>query len=247
MRKFLIAAAAALAAVSLTGCSGETAVNDNAVQTSAVSVADTGTEPLIVIEDPEEQPVPANTDAAQPQETVTQPPVSGDDGFVVITETPDEGAEGTSSQAQPEETAKFTYKASSTKWSEDYSDLTGASVTYRDVDIENAKGTCTVVINYREDKDANITPLSEMAERAIAEKGMTDTLSIAAQGETTFNGLGAYAVSGRYTMKDVDFDVDLTVVNEDEDVLEIWTMSYVGCTEAMQNNFNEVLSTVKFK
>ena len=104
-----------------------------------------------------------------------------------------------------------------------------------------------MVINYREDQQANVTPLSELADRALAEKGMTDTLEITSQGETTFNNYDAYSVSGRYTMKDVDFNVTLDVISEDENVLEVWTMSYTGCTEAMQSNFSEVLSTVNFK
>ena len=244
MKKFVIAAAAALTAVSLTGCSGDTEVNDNVQQTTqAVQTADTAvTEPLIVIEDPGDQPA-VSTDSVQ--QTVTQAPESSAEGFVELTEEPSE--DSTSSQAAPQETAKFTYKASSSKWSEDYSDATGASVTYRDVDIENAKGTCTVVINYREDQQANVTPLSELADRALAEKGMTDTLEITSQGETTFNNYNAYSVSGRYIMKDVDFNVTLDVLSEDENVLEVWTMSYTGCTEAMQSNFSEVLSTVNFK
>ena len=244
MKKFVIAAAAALTAVSLTGCSGDTEVNDNVQQTTqAVQTADTAvTEPLIVIEDPGDQPA-VSTDSVQ--QTVTQAPESSAEGFVELTEEPSE--DSTSSQAAPQETAKFTYKASSSKWSEDYSDATGASITYRDVDIENAKGTCTVVINYREDQQANVTPLSELADRALAEKGMTDTLEITSQGETTFNNYDAYSVSGRYTIKDVDFNVTLDVISEDENVLEVWTMSYTGCTEAMQSNFSEVLSTVNFK
>ena len=133
MKKFVIAAAAALTAVSLTGCSGDTEVNDNVQQTTqAVQTADTAvTEPLIVIEDPGDQPA-VSTDSVQ--QTVTQAPESSAESFVELTEEPSK--DSTSSQAAPQETAKFTFKASSSKWSEDYSDATGASVTYRDVDIE---------------------------------------------------------------------------------------------------------------
>ena len=44
----------------------------------------------------------------------------------------------------------------------------------------------------------------------------------------------------------ISFDLDISILAEDTNVLEVWVVSYDQCTAAMRDNFNEVLKTIRF-
>lgn len=242
MKRILIAALAASAAVCLTACGGEKK-NDGSgrVKKQPVdSVVTEGEDSVSAESDRESSAVSAAMSSAVSSAAETAAVGSGE---------PDEDisrAEDSSSGEKAEENgAVFTFTADESKWNTEQEGKS-AELTYNGDDIPLAKGNCTIMINSREIEDMPERTLSEVADAIVDSKGLASSLTEIGRGESVLGGHDAYTLSYVYTVNNVRFDLDISVMAEDTTVLEVWVMSYEECTAAMEGHFEEVLKTVRF-
>lgn len=240
MKKIAIAALAALTAVSLAACGGEKK-NDGSGRVKKLPAVNTTDDEDLV------QTVSESKSAEESEEELS----SDDDGRIVI-ELKDPDEENGSDKADTSEAAEkkekkalFTFSADGDKWKVEQ-DKNSASIIYNGDDIEFAKGNCTIMINSREIEDMPDRTLSEVADAIVDSKGLTSSVEVASRGESVLGGHDAYTLDCIYTVKNVDFDLEITVMAEGTSVLEVWVMSYEDCTDAMRSNFDEVLKTIRF-
>ena len=240
MKKILIAALAAITAVSLTAC-GDKEKNDGSGRVAklpadaAITDAEdeTPTDVEIQLGGNAQTDTPDGTTAADAEDSKT----------VIEINDPDAPAE---TQAQPESAdAPFSFKADSSKWKVT-SDDKSASLIYNADDITYAKGNCSIMINTRTVEDMPDRTLREIADAILDSKGMTDSITVNTRGESLLGSHDAYTLHCVYKMDKADFDLDITVMAEGTQVVEVWVMSYTDCTAAMQDNFAQVLDTVSF-
>ena len=243
MKKLVIAALAALTAVSLTAC-GSKDKKDGSGRVAKMPVQDTVTDAEDVT--PTDVEIQLGTAAENNAET------SEEDGKTVI-KLDDPDAEADSGEEKPDSTsaaeatagAPFSFRADSSKWNVT-SDDKSASLIYNADDITYAKGNCSIMINTRTVDDMPDRTLSEIADAILDSKGMTDNITVNTRGESLLGDHNAYTLHCVYKMDKADFDLDITVMAEGTQVVEVWVMSYTDCTAAMQDNFSQVLDTVSF-
>lgn len=242
MKKIAIAALAAVVAFGLTACGGEKKNEQGKADAPSATEKPAGNTPGIVVVDPnEDKPAASDTSAAES----SQP----DDGGQTVIEIKDPDAPDTSSAAEKkkkEYKATFTVKADEAKWETTQESSSSTSIIYKADDIADAKDNCSIMINSRVVETMAEMTLSEVADAVIDSKGLKDSIEITDRGDTKVGGHAAYTVSGVYTTEGISFDIDISIMAEDTNVLEVWVLSYDKCTSAMRDNFNEVLKTISF-
>lgn len=240
MRRFAMAALAALMAVSLAGC-GDKEKNDGSgrVKKMPPETVTTAEEDITAAE--EVSVSVTETTAATAAAAVTS------EVSAAVTEVTAPAESGAESKAEAVQTAgaPFTFKADESKWTVT-ADEVSAAITYNADDIQYAKGNCTIMINARTVPDMEDRQLSDLADAIIDSKGLTDSVKVNTRGDSVLNGHDAYSLDCLYTVKDVEFDLDITVMAEGTQVIEVWVISYKDCTEAMQANYDAVLDTIAF-
>ncbi|WP_294490654.1 hypothetical protein [uncultured Ruminococcus sp.] len=246
MRRFAMAALAALMAVSLAGC-GDKEKNDGSgrVKKMPPETVTTAEEDITAEEDAAsaEEVSSAVTDDAVT--AVPQSEISGESAAVTEVTAPAESGAESKAEAVQTAGAPFTFKADESKWTVT-ADEVSAAITYNADDIQYAKGNCTIMINARTVPDMEDRLLSDLADAIIDSKGLTDSVKVNTRGDSVLNGHDAYSLDCLYTVKDVEFDLDITVMAEGTQVIEVWVISYKDCTEAMQANYDAVLDTIAF-
>lgn len=253
MKKIVIAALAAVISVCLAAC-GDQAKNDGSGRVKKIPPKTQTTE----AEDTTETEAPAgdgpaeeSTPADESEKVITTEAPDETDLTVEKKDEPenskaaDSTADSSADAAKPAADTPFTFSADSTKW--DVAEENGsATITYKSDDIQYAKGNCTIMINSRVVEDMADRMLSELADAIIDSKGLTDSVTVNDRGQSVLNGHDAYTMNCLYTIKDVKFDLDITIMAEDTRVVEVWVISYQDCTDAMSANFDEVLKTIAF-
>ena len=236
MKRTVIAALAALLAVTMTACGNK----DKKDGSGRVEKLPPATQQTTAEEDTTEAEETAAPETTQAEES--------DEPVVIELKDPDAEDSGAESKAADNAGAgaPFTFKADSSKWIVEQDDVS-AAITYNSDDIQFAKGNCTVMINARTVEDMEDRGLSELADAIVDSKGLTDKVTVSSRGESVLGGHDAYKLSCLYTVNGVEFDLDIYVMAEGTQVIETWVMSYKDCTDAMQANFEQVLDTVAFK
>ena len=246
MKRSVIAALAVITAMCCTACGGSDK-NDSAAAAASVPAKSETTAA-------DDTDTPADTSADAVTETAPVSPetpdetdVSKPDGPIVVKiDDPDKAeSKAPESGSTENKAASFTFNADSSKW-KITQDGSSAAITYNGDDIDYAKGNCTIMINSRIVEDMADRTLGEVADAIIDSKGLTDSVEIVSRGESVLGGHDGYTLSCVYTANNIKFDLDITVLAEDTQVLEVWVMSYQDCTDAMQDNFDEVLKTIEF-
>ena len=242
MKKIAIAAMAAVVAVSLAACGGKEN-KDGKKESNSAAATPAGNTPGIVIVDPNEgNPAADNTAAAENSDS------EAEDKTVIEIKDP-EAADTSSSAAEKkkkETKPVFTVKADDKKWETTQDSSSAMSIVYKADDIADAKDNCSIMINSRVVETMAEMTLSEVADAVIDSKGLKDQIEISDRGDTKVGGHAAYTVSGVYSVDGISFDLDISILAEDTNVLEVWVVSYDQCTAAMRDNFNEVLKTIRF-
>lgn len=245
MKRILAAALAAVTAVCCTACGSSGNDTESAKEAAAPVQQEepTGTQEVTIVINSEEPEVtteyddtPFTIDLTKPEPDESQ----GDEGDTVIELGKSDNSD---SKATP---AAFTFTADNSKWSVSQDDSKSASITYNGDDIDYAKGNCTIMINSRVVSDMADRTLGEVADAIIDSKGLTDSVEIVSRGESVLGGHDGYTLSCVYSVDKIKFDLDITILAEGSNVLEVWVMSYQDCTDKMQENFDEVLNTIKF-
>lgn len=215
-------------AVSLTAC-GKKNKNDSSeiVKKQPVNTTDS-----------EDNTSPEDTEATEAEDEAPK----ADDKVVIDIEDPTEDSSGTE---QDKPTSLFTFKADEDIWNVEQ-DENSASIIYNGDDVQFAKGNCTILINTREIEDMADRTLGEVADAIVDSKGLSSSIVVNDRGESVLGGQDAYTLECTYTVGEVKFDLDITVMADGIDVVEVWVMSYEECTDAMQKKFDEVLKTIKF-
>lgn len=242
MKKIAIAAMAAVVAVSLAACGGKEN-KDGKKESNSAAATPAGNTPGIVVVDPNEgKPAVSADTSADSSHT--------DDSEQTVIEIKDPDAVDTSSSAaekkKKETKPVFTVKADDKKWETTQDSSSSMSIVYKADDIADAKDNCSIMINSRVVETMAEMTLSEVADAVIDSKGLKDQIEISDRGDTKVGGHAAYTVSGVYSVDGISFDLDISILAEDTNVLEVWVVSYDQCTAAMRDNFNEVLKTIRF-
>ena len=242
MKKIAIAAMAAVVAVSLAACGGKEN-KDGKKESNSAAATPAGNTPGIVVVDPNEgKPAVSADTSADSSHT--------DDSEQTVIEIKDPDAVDTSSSAaekkKKETKPVFTVKADDKKWETTQDSSSAMSIVYKADDIADAKDNCSIMINSRVVETMAEMTLSEVADAVIDSKGLKDQIEISDRGDTKVGGHAAYTVSGVYSVDGISFDLDISILAEDTNVLEVWVVSYDQCTAAMRDNFNEVLKTIRF-
>lgn len=242
MKKIAIAAMAAVVAVSLAACGGKEN-KDGKKESNSAAATPAGNTPGIVVVDPNEgKPAVSADTSADSSHT--------DDSEQTVIEIKDPDAVDTSSSAaekkKKETKPTFTVKADDKKWETTQDSSSSMSIVYKADDIADAKDNCSIMINSRVVETMAEMTLSEVADAVIDSKGLKDQIEISDRGDTKVGGHAAYTVSGVYSVDGISFDLDISILAEDTNVLEVWVVSYDQCTAAMRDNFNEVLKTIRF-
>lgn len=240
MRRFAIAALAALMSVSLAGC-GDKEKNDGSGRVKKMP-------PVTETTAAEDAASAEEVSSAVTDGAVTAVPQSEiSDESAVVVEIKDPAESGTESKAEAVQAAgaPFTFKADESKWTVT-ADEVSAAITYNADDIQYAKGNCTIMINARTVPDMADRLLSDLADAIIDSKGLTDSVKVNTRGDSVLNGHEAYYLDCLYTVNGVEFDLDINVMAEGTQVIEVWVISYKECTEAMQANYDAVLDTIAF-
>lgn len=243
MKKIAIAALAAVMALGLTACGDKNkdSADKTADSASAETGAPSGDTPGIVVIDPNEGKTAVN-------DTSSAAGHDPDKDEQTVIEIKDPDAADTSSAAEKKKESKpvFTVKADEAKWETTQESSSSTSIIYKGDDIADAKDNCSIMINSRVVETMAEMTLSEVADAVIDSKGMKDLIDVTDRGDTKIGGHAAYTVSGVYTSDGVSFDIDISIMAEDTNVLEVWVISYDQCTSAMRDNFNKVLKTISF-
>ena len=242
MKKIAIAAMAVVVAVSLAACGGKEN-KDGKKESNSAAATPAGNTPGIVVVDPNEgKPAVSADTSADSSHT--------DDSEQTVIEIKDPDAVDTSSSAaekkKKETKPTFTVKADDKKWETTQDSSSSMSIVYKADDIADAKDNCSIMINSRVVETMAEMTLSEVADAVIDSKGLKDQSDISDRGDTKVGGHAAYTVSGVYSVDGISFDLDISILAEDTNVLEVWVVSYDQCTAAMRDNFNEVLKTIRF-
>ena len=242
MKKIAIAATAVVVAVSLAACGGKEN-KDGKKESNSAAATPAGNTPGIVVVDPNEgKPAVSADTSADSSHT--------DDSEQTVIEIKDPDAVDTSSSAaekkKKETKPTFTVKADDKKWETTQDSSSSMSIVYKADDIADAKDNCSIMINSRVVETMAEMTLSEVADAVIDSKGLKDQIEISDRGDTKVGGHAAYTVSGVYSVDGISFDLDISILAEDTNVLEVWVVSYDQCTAAMRDNFNEVLKTIRF-
>lgn len=242
MKKIAIAAMAVVVAVSLAACGGKEN-KDGKKESNFAAATPAGNTPGIVVVDPNEgKPAVSADTSADSSHT--------DDSEQTVIEIKDPDAVDTSSSVaekkKKETKPVFTVKADDKKWETTQDSSSAMSIVYKADDIADAKDNCSIMINSRVVETMAEMTLSEVADAVIDSKGLKDQIEISDRGDTKVGGHAAYTVSGVYSVDGISFDLDISILAEDTNVLEVWVVSYDQCTAAMRDNFNEVLKTIRF-
>ena len=242
MKKIAIAAMAAVVAVSLAACGGKENKDGKKESNSAAATPACNTPGIVVVDPNEGKPAVSADTSADSSHT--------DDSEQTVIEIKDPDAVDTSSSAaekkKKETKPVFTVKADDKKWETTQDSSSAMSIVYKADDIADAKDNCSIMINSRVVETMAEMTLSEVADAVIDSKGLKDQIEIADRGDTKVGGHAAYTVSGVYSVDGISFDLDISILAEDTNVLEVWVVSYDQCTAAMRDNFNEVLKTIRF-
>jgi hypothetical protein len=233
---------AVVVAVSLAACGGKEN-KDGKKESNSAAATPAGNTPGIVVVDPNEgKPAVSADTSADSSHT--------DDSEQTVIEIKDPDAVDTSSSAaekkKKETKPVFTVKADDKKWETTQDSSSAMSIVYTADDIADAKDNCSIMINSRVVETMAEMTLSEVADAVIDSKGLKDQIEISDRGDTKVGGHAAYTVSGVYSVDGISFDLDISILAEDTNVLEVWVVSYDQCTAAMRDNFNEVLKTIRF-
>lgn len=233
MKRIAIAALAALMAVSLTACGNKNKKDGTDIVKKQPTGNTTDSEDMVQEDfsstSTKDEASDSEAAVTKPEETKKEPEV---------TDEPEEPEEKV-------DTALFKFSADKELWKVEQ-DENGASIIYNGDDISLAKGNCSIMINTREIEDMPERTLGEVADAIVDSKGISSSVVVNSRGESVLGGHDAYTLECVYTVRDVRFDLDITVMAEGTDVLEVWVMSYESCTNAMQSRFEDVLKTIKF-
>lgn len=139
----------------------------------------------------------------------------------------------------------FTFTADESKWSTADDALGNTVVTYTGTDIENAAGTCFILINSEEATDLQDYSFEELAPTFQQSMGLGDAFVIDEQKATEFNGYDAYIMSGTFTQSNVKFDLDVILARKDTKLVVVCPMTYSECTEAISGEVQTILDSIQ--
>lgn len=190
-----------------------------------------------------ETEAPAETEESKAEETTeeSKADAAGDESK----------ADAAGDESKEEDGAKtgeknFTVEVSG-NWEMTEDSFGNTTITYKGTDIENAKDTCTILINSDEVEGLSEMTMEQIGTTFTNSMGLGDALKIDKQEESTFNGYEAYVCEGIYTSMGLDFNIKIIVCRKDNIMLMVVPMAYNEVADAIQPEMQTIMDTIKIK
>ncbi len=158
-------------------------------------------------------------------------------------------ASSTSADDAPLQASPLVYAADESSWeieNESYTDAVITSLTYIGTEVPDAAEVCNITLSSIVIPGLEEYSMDEIAPIYKDRLGLNDGMTINSEEAGEFNGYEAYSYHGIYTVGEADFDMDIIIAREGSSLMVICPMSYSDVTDAIKEQFDAVLDSVRF-